>query len=93
MTNPSLNISRLEKELIINQKLTLDANGLDIWNYIKNLFIKSDIFEKDQLLPIDERYANIKFLFKTIINKTVEEKNTLECIPNSIKIYSIIHSF
>ena len=93
MTNPSLNIGRLEKELIINQKLTLDANGLDIWNYIKNLFIKSDIFEKDQLLPIDERYANIKFLFKTIINKTVEEKNTLECIPNSIKIYSIIHSF
>ncbi len=42
---------------------------------------------------IDEKYSNIKFLFKTIINKAVEEKNTLECIPNSIKIYSIIHSF
>ena len=93
ITNPSLNIKKLEKELIINQKLILDANGLDIWNYIKNLFIKSDIFEKDQLLSIDEKYANIKFLFKTIINKTVEEKNKLECIPNSIKIYSIIHSF
>ena len=91
--NPSLNIKKLEKELIINQKLTLDANGLDLWNYIKNLFIKSDIFERDKLLSIDEKYSNIKFLFKTIINKAVEEKNTLECIPNSIKIYSIIHSF
>jgi len=91
--NPLLNIKKLEKELIINQKLTLDANGLDLWNYIKNVFIKSDIFERDKLLSIDEKYSNIKFLFKIIINKAVEEKNTLECIPNSIKIYSIIHSF
>jgi hypothetical protein len=91
--NPSLNIKQLEKELIINQKLILDTNGLDLWNSIKNAFINSNIFENNQLLPINEQYENIKYVFKNIINTTAEEKNTLECIPNSIKIYSIIYSF
>lgn len=91
--NPHLNISKLEKELIINQKLTIYENGLDIWTSIKNNFLKSNIFDRVQKLPKEEKYTDIKHFFKTIIQSTIEEKDKLECIPNSIKIYGIIHSY
>jgi hypothetical protein len=88
--NPHINLKKFEKELKINQILTMNSNGSDIWLSIRSEFSKHKIensLKSDKL----EQEKNILQYMKIIFSQVLEQKNKLECIPNSLKLFGIIH--
>ena len=90
--NPHIDIQKFKKELKINQTLVMQTNGLDIWNSIKAIFFSKN-FEPDLAILKPELLSkHILIQIKQIFTTVVEQKNALECIPNSLKLYGIIHN-
>jgi hypothetical protein len=88
--NPHINLKKFEKELKINQLLTINANGGDIWLSIRSEFSKHKIensLKGDKL----EQEKNVLQYIKIIFSQVLEQKDKLECIPNSLKLFGIIH--
>jgi hypothetical protein len=96
MINSKINIDKFEREFKINQLLTIDSNGFDIWISIKNEFIKLKI-EKYFNLDEEEQNKELLLQFKLLINRVIEnktnlsKKTTLECITITPKLYGIIY--
>jgi hypothetical protein len=88
--NPHINLKKFEKELRISQILTMNNNGGDIWLSIRNEFSKKKI---ETLLRNGkfEQEKHILQYIKIIFSSVLEQKNKLECIPNSLKLFGIIH--
>ena len=89
--NTHLDINKFKKELCINQTILLNTNGIDIWISLRNEFLKKN-FENDFKLSKLERDKNILIQMKLIFTAVIEQKNKLECISNSIKLFGIIHA-
>lgn len=90
--NPHIDIQKFKKELKINQILVMQTNGLDIWNSIKAVFFSKN-FEPDLEITKPELLSkHIIIQIKQIFTAVIEQKNQLECIPNSLKLYGIIHN-
>ena len=89
--NTHLNIHKFKKELCINQIILLNTNGIDIWISIRNEFLKKK-FEDEFKLSKLERDKHILIQMKLIFTAVIEQKNKLECISNSIKLFGIINS-
>lgn len=88
--NPHIDIKKFKKELKINQAIILQTNGTDIWNSIKGVFLSKN-FESDFNSSVDAvLIKHILIQVKQIFTIVVEQKNTLECIPNSLHLYGII---
>jgi hypothetical protein len=91
--NPHMNIEKFEKELKINQVLTMGTNGLDLWLSIRNEFFKLKI-DRYFSLEEEEKHKELLTQFKLLITKIIENKKKLgnfECIPISTKLYGIIY--
>ena len=88
--NSHINLKKFEKELKINQILTMNNNGNDIWLSIRNEFSNHKI-ENSLKGDILEQEKNILKHIKIIFSKILEQKDKLECIPNSLKLFGIIH--
>jgi len=88
--NPHINLKKFEKELRIRQIITINNNVSELWLSIKNEFSKKKIEHILKGAKLEQE-KNILQHMKIIFSSVLEQKNKLECIPNSLKLFGIIH--